>query len=194
MPLSGNESASANHYPVMTSNSTFRRRANGSVAPAVATPSSVSQSNRRSLSARADVETTLDGWLRTGSRVSVCIFAVDGFATYTETFGLQEQRQMLSRLCALVLSNVRAEDVLGPVGDGRFALLLPGTPETGALLVAERLLLVCRVAAWNCAPISLSIGVVCAQAGSLAAESLEVAESAVARALQAGGARVFTVG
>lgn len=178
----------------MTMHSTFRRRADVSLARALATHSSVGQTSRRSLSERADVEATLDGFLQAGIPVSVCILAVDGLASYTENFGLEERHYMLARLRALVLCNVRAEDVLAEVGGGRFALLLPTTFATDAALVADRLLLACRLAAWNCAPVSLSLGVACAHPGCLSEERLRAAESAASVAMQAGGARVCVAG
>lgn len=176
----------------MTPNSTFRRRADKEAGEAIAQPSVVSQPSRRMLTGRADVEATVDAFLRAGITVSVCVLTVDGLASYTESFGLEERRHMLSRLRSLVLNNVRVEDVFGEIGNSRFALLLPGIVADGAVLVAERLLLACRLAAWNCAPVSLSLGVTAARPGCLADERLQAAESAAMLASQTGGARVLT--
>jgi diguanylate cyclase len=87
----------------------------------------------------ANLNRRLSEWKRGGSAVSVALVQVDQMDELLKRFGQQGQtflRQVMGRLLEAV---TRDMDERCEFEDGLFALILPGTDETNALAVAERL-------------------------------------------------------
>lgn len=88
---------------------------------------------------------------------------IDHFKQVNDTYGHEAGDAVLRELCERIRSLLRAEDVPGRVGGEEFAVLLPGTPEEGAVLVAERIRETVAASNFLCAgeeiPVRVSIGV-----------------------------------
>lgn len=77
---------------------------------------------------------------RFGSTVSLILFDLDFFKRINDRHGHQVGDTVLVEVARLVQrSVVRRIDVVGRYGGEEFAVMLPGTDESGALVVAERL-------------------------------------------------------
>lgn len=70
---------------------------------------------------------------------SIALLDLDHFKTVNDTFGHVAGDQVLRETAELLGSRLRQEDTPGRFGGEEFLLLLPGTPERGALLVAEQI-------------------------------------------------------
>lgn len=64
---------------------------------------------------------------------------VDHFKAVNDNYGHQTGDQVLMEVAALIRAQLRGSDVLARYGGEEFATLLPGTEETSALEVAERI-------------------------------------------------------
>lgn len=78
---------------------------------------------------------------RQGTPCSLLMIDIDYFKRYNDHYGHLEGDQCLASV-ARVLAEcaVRPRDIVARIGGEEFALLLPDTPETGAKIVAARLL------------------------------------------------------
>lgn len=70
---------------------------------------------------------------------SVVTIDLDEFKRYNDAFGPETGDRALADLGALLKSRARASDIVARTGGEEFALLLPATSRTEALLLAERL-------------------------------------------------------
>ena len=124
-------------------------------------------SNRRAFDDALDVH-----WrqaVRTGEPLSVLMFDVDCFKAYNDHHGHLAGDDCLRRVAqALQQQVLRPADMLARFGGEEFVMLLPGTPEAGALHLAQRVLVAMSDLALPhghslAAPyVTVSIGVACA--------------------------------
>lgn len=132
--------------------------------------------------------------LRTGSPVSLLFFDLDRFKSLNDSFGHAFGDVVLAAFAGLLSRLARRGDLPARIGGEEFALLLPDTPVSAALLVAERMRAAVEGAGLGQergAVVTVSIGV----AGGLAGEGLarrlfEAADSALYRAKAEGRNRV----
>lgn len=117
--------------------------------------------NRRSL----DMEITrqLANEKRHGECLSLMMIDVDHFKTLNDKFGHPAGDEVLRRLAHLMQSVVRTNDYIARYGGEEFCILLPGTSETQALVLADRIrrLFTDLIIEWegNIISSSVSIGV-----------------------------------
>lgn len=71
--------------------------------------------------------------------LSLIMLDVDSFKHYNDTFGHPKGDKVLKEIAALLVNSVRGLDVVARYGGDEFAVILPKTPEEGAMLVARRL-------------------------------------------------------
>lgn len=129
----------------------------------------------------------------------------DHFKSVNDRFGHATGDKVLIELAQLVRSTLRAKDFVGRIGGEEFAVVLPETTLSQAVLIAERIRTTVAetpigVAAETCISISVSIGVsvsVGVPAGEGAAEEaldrlMAVADGALYAAKAAGRNRVLT--
>jgi diguanylate cyclase (GGDEF)-like protein len=93
--------------------------------------------NRRALEALAQREIARAG--RVDSPLSLIICDLDLFKLVNDRFGHDGGDSALAAAAACILDGLRANDVVARLGGEEFVMLLPGTGEAGAVLVAERL-------------------------------------------------------
>lgn len=93
--------------------------------------------NRRSFELHANRQ--LAHSKRTGECLSIMMIDVDHFKQINDQYGHQAGDEVLRRLSSLMQSIVRGNDYLGRYGGEEFCVLLPGTNEIQAGVLAERL-------------------------------------------------------
>jgi methyl-accepting chemotaxis protein len=82
---------------------------------------------------------------RTGSNLSVLLLDIDYFKKYNDTYGHDAGDECLKAVSsALSKCVIRDEDFVARYGGEEFAVVLPNTDESGARLVAERMLEIMR--------------------------------------------------
>lgn len=93
--------------------------------------------NRRYFEARLADE--FSRWQRHGGDLSVLLFDLDHFKKINDEFGHVVGDAVLRVMAQRVVSVVRKEDTFGRFGGEEFALLLPATPLSDAICVAEKI-------------------------------------------------------
>ena len=93
--------------------------------------------NRRAFFAAAEQE--MERALRYGNAVSVVMFDLDHFKQVNDRYGHALGDQALREAATALRAKLRDVDILGRLGGEEFAILLPETPLSGAVDVAERL-------------------------------------------------------
>jgi diguanylate cyclase (GGDEF)-like protein len=73
------------------------------------------------------------------TNLSVFLFDIDNFKNYNDVNGHVAGDKLLRELAALVKENIREESIFGRFGGEEFLLILPGSPSSEALAVAEKL-------------------------------------------------------
>jgi diguanylate cyclase (GGDEF)-like protein len=130
---------------------------------------------------------------RSGNRLGVIVADVDGLPPVGDGSISAHVQRRLSAVGAIFSEQPRQIDMAGRLGGSRFALLLPYTDEHGAYLLAERL----RTAVSELPPIDgeqlrMSFGVAgFPRHGASGPAVFQAAETALAEAQEAGGARVM---
>ncbi len=146
--------------------------------------------NRRHLDATLEIE-----WhraRRTHEPLSLLMFDVDHFKNFNDTHGHDQGDRVLQAVACLFQDILRRHDVPCRYGGEEFLGILPGTPASGALAMAERLRAAIEVAVVDGLKVTVSVGVACAPelpAGS-PAELAELADRALYEAKRGGRNRV----
>ena len=92
--------------------------------------------NRRHFEERAFSEISrLD---RYGTPLTVVAFDIDHFKRVNDTYGHAAGDRVLVEIAAIVRRCLRPNDLIARIGGEEFALLLPATDKSGALVIAER--------------------------------------------------------
>jgi diguanylate cyclase (GGDEF)-like protein len=92
--------------------------------------------NRRHFEERAISEISrLD---RHGTPLTVAAFDIDHFKRVNDTYGHAAGDRVLVEIAAMARRCLRPNDLIARIGGEEFALLLPATDKSGALVIAER--------------------------------------------------------
>lgn len=76
---------------------------------------------------------------RTGEEFSLLMIDLDYFKEINDTLGHEAGDDALRKFVQTAKANLREQDIFARTGGDEFRLLLPGTPESGAMLLAERI-------------------------------------------------------
>jgi diguanylate cyclase (GGDEF)-like protein len=85
------------------------------------------------------LEAELKRCLRYKKTLSLLFIDVDGFKRINDTFGHLVGSRALSELAQVFRKIVRETDVVGRYGGDEFVVILPETPLSGAMVIAERI-------------------------------------------------------
>ncbi len=140
------------------------------------------------------LEATLNTAQFTGEETALLVLDLDHFKSINDTFGHPRGDAVLRELVERIQSAIRAGDSLFRYGGDEFVLLLPGTDQAQAALLAERLLSVVQSRPFAGDPplsLTLSIGLATCQAGADTPEALfERADQNLLAAKRQGRARL----
>ena len=127
----------------------------------------------------------VEGASRYGTAFSLVLIDIDEFKRVNDTKGHATGDQLLAEVGDLISSTIRTSDAAFRVGGDEFALLLPHTDASGAIVVARRLLargLEDRTTGSYRGPISFSAGVTaCPEFGTTRVELTAQADAALYR-------------
>ncbi|MDJ0895956.1 MAG: diguanylate cyclase [Alphaproteobacteria bacterium] len=84
-------------------------------------------------------EAELARWRRHGGSASLLMLDIDHFKSINDTYGHDVGDLALMEFVTAVGSKLRKADIFGRLGGEEFAVILPETPLTGAIEVAERI-------------------------------------------------------
>lgn len=145
---------------------------------------------------RAHFETVLRSKIEYANRrtdtLAVAMIDMDGFKQVNDTQGHGMGDIALRQVGHLLASQARDTDIVARYGGDEFAWLMPGTTVEAALAVADRIRRQLEeLQAGMDLPISLSIGIaVCPEDATSMAELIDLADTAMYLAKEAGGNRV----
>lgn len=125
--------------------------------------------------------------LRNGQPLTLLLVDLDRFKAYNDEFGHLAGDEALKTTAELLEGAVRSSDLVARYGGEEFAILLPETPQEGALKRAEKIRTAFEKRPWSHRPVTVSVGVATLQmAQTPAIVSVEtVMEKLVADADQA---------
>jgi diguanylate cyclase (GGDEF)-like protein len=134
--------------------------------------------------------------LRHRRSVAVVLCEIDDFAAVVETRGRRASDAVLQEVADVITEGLRTGDVLSRLGAEEFALLLPETDPTGAVLVADRVReQVSALVIPEVGRVTVSVGVASAPENAVDRDSLiEAAERALYLARREGRNRTRTAG
>jgi diguanylate cyclase (GGDEF)-like protein len=132
----------------------------------------------------------VEGARRYGTAFSLVLIDIDEFKRINDTKGHATGDQLLAEVGAIISTTIRHTDAAFRVGGDEFAILLPHTDASGAIVLARRLLargLEDRVAGLYRWPISFSAGVTaCPEFGATRHELTAQADAALYRGKRTG--------
>jgi diguanylate cyclase len=135
-------------------------------------------------------------WKRGGSSFTIALVSIDQSTELTQRFSTHEQSYLIPRVGLLVANLLREMDLVGDYDEGCFALILPRTQTSDAIIVAERLLKAAAeqplVTKSDSLSITLSIGMAEVTDGDDVIRFLHRADEALDAAAQAGGNRCYS--
>lgn len=138
----------------------YRRQleaANSQLATLVVTDELTGLNNRRAFQSKLQEEILRS--LRYSQPLSLILIDVDHFKLYNDTFGHPAGDEVLQHLSRLFEENGRSHDFIARLGGEEFAIILPNTDESGAMVLAERFRLAIAREAWPRRNVTISIGV-----------------------------------
>ncbi len=94
-----------------------------------------------------------------GSHLALIAMDVDRFKSYNDSYGHPAGDEVLKAIAGVIKSLMRSSDQAARYGGEEFMMLLPNTPLTVALAVAERLRLAIEAAPIEHGPVTASFGV-----------------------------------
>ena len=112
--------------------------------------------NRRSFDTRLDEE--ISRFQRAERSLSLVIIDVDRFRQFNDQFGHPAGDAALQRVARLLEQTARATDFVARLGGEEFAVLMPETDESNAVIAGERFREAIRDAVWPHRQITVSIG------------------------------------
>lgn len=125
--------------------------------------------------------------------LSLIMFDLDRFRAINDRYGHVICDKVLQALPDAVRSCLRPGDLAGRIGGEEFMILLPGIPQDGALMVAERVrdsIQTLSIRSFECEliPVSASFGVAALLPGEMTIDTLIIrADTAMYRAKRSGG-------
>lgn len=127
--------------------------------------------------------------------IAILIFDIDYFKVVNDTFGHSTGDAVLRKLADICRQSVRETDLLARYGGEEFIVILPNTPPTRALEIAERLRKGVETTAFddgkNKIHVTISIGIACQHNQELSFDSaLKNADEALYRAKNEGRNRI----
>ena len=131
------------------------------------------------------------------SPLSLLMMDVDHFKKVNDNYGHLAGDSVLSTLAQVIMSTVRAEDLVARYGGEEFAVLCRGTPLSNASLLAERLRRMVEAHKFvhgdKPIPVTLSVGVSeCSATAQSAQQLIAEADAALYEAKRGGRNRVVT--
>ena len=76
---------------------------------------------------------------RSGEAFSLLVLDLDHFKKINDTLGHEAGDDALRKFVQIVTANLREQDIFARAGGDEFRLLLPGTPPSGAIVLAEKI-------------------------------------------------------
>jgi diguanylate cyclase (GGDEF)-like protein/PAS domain S-box-containing protein len=76
---------------------------------------------------------------RSGEAFSLLVLDLDHFKNINDTLGHEAGDDALQKFVQIARANLREQDIFARTGGDEFRLLLPGTSQSGAILLAERI-------------------------------------------------------
>lgn len=142
--------------------------------------------NRRK--AMAEIDQRILQCRQEGRKLSLIIFDLDHFKSVNDGFGHQAGDQVLKRIAAIALSQIRDSDLVGRVGGEEFVWLLPDACSEIAGNAAERLRRAIEADSGvpGTPPVTASVGYACWQPGDTSLTLFAGADAALYRAKEAG--------
>lgn len=121
--------------------------------------------------------------------LSFIMFDLDHFKNINDKFGHQTGDEVLKKVCQIVKSSIRKDDICGRYGGEEFIVILPNTTISAAYEIAERLRATIEKAKilGNSASVTLSMGISCyPEHGQWKQELIENADKALYIAKESG--------
>jgi two-component system cell cycle response regulator len=142
---------------------------------------------------RRYVRRHLEGVLRTAAATALML-DVDRFKSVNDTFGHAAGDVVLREVSERVRSHLRSADVVARYGGEEFLVVMSGADAEDGMLVAERLRSAIAaapiMAEGQALPVTVSIGIASAVAGTLSDDLIAAADAALYRAKNNGRNRV----
>lgn len=135
--------------------------------------------NRRCFYDRIGYET--EKMKRTKLPLSLAIIDIDNFKTINDTYGHQEGDRVLVELAGIFKTHARTCDTVIRWGGEEFAMILPETDRSGALVFAERIRSLVECSDWRCR-ITVSIGITTVYQEQDADKIMSIADRALYKA------------
>ncbi len=127
---------------------------------------------------------------RSGAPLALCMIDIDHFKSFNDAFGHQAGDEAIATVAGVLARSCRAGDIPARYGGEEMALILPGTGEDEALLVAGRLRAAIAATPVGSRAVSVSVGVAVSHGGCSPEVLVEAADRALYAAKQGGRNRV----
>jgi diguanylate cyclase (GGDEF)-like protein len=116
---------------------------------------------------------------RTKQNMALLLVEIAGIAVYREEFGLIAAGNACQTVAQIIAASARPYDYVARFDDNRFSIILPGTQQPEAAIVATRLKQFIAATAFPHAPLQLLTGIACVTAESDGPSLLKQAEMAL---------------